>query len=42
MRIVVTRVGDRWYAIPRCGSSKSFYEIADAMRLRSPGAKMAE
>lgn len=41
-RIVVTQVGDGWYAIPRCRSSKSFYEIADAMTLPSPGVKKAE
>jgi hypothetical protein len=35
-RIVVARVKDRWYAMPRCSSSNSFYEIADAMRLPSP------
>ena len=35
-RIVVAQVQDRWYAIPRCRSAKSFYEIADAMRLTSP------
>jgi hypothetical protein len=37
-RIVVARVRNRWYAMPRCGSSKSFYEIADAMSLPSPEA----
>ena len=31
-RVVVTRVGDKWFAIPRCGSSISFYEIADSMQ----------
>lgn len=30
-RIVVGRVGERWYAMPRCTSSREFYEIADAM-----------
>ena len=30
-RIVVAQVGEGWYAIPRCRSSKSFYEIADSM-----------
>lgn len=30
-RIVVAQVNGGWYAIPRCRSSKSFYEIADAM-----------
>jgi hypothetical protein len=38
-RIVVARVKDRWYAMPRCRSSQSFYEIADAMRLPSAEAK---
>ena len=42
MRIVVALVQDRWYAIPRCRSSKSFYEIADAMPLPSPEAQEAE
>ncbi len=32
-RIVVAQVGEGWYAIPRCRSSKSFYDIADAMQL---------
>ena len=31
-RIVVAKVKDRWFAIPRCRSSKSFYEIADSMQ----------
>jgi hypothetical protein len=30
-RIVVARVNDRWYAMPRCRSAKSFYAIADSM-----------
>ena len=30
-RVVAAQVGDGWYAMPRCRSSKSFYEIADAM-----------
>lgn len=34
-RVVVAQVGSRWYAIPRCASSKSFYAIADAMQLAS-------
>jgi len=41
-RIVVAQVGDRWFAIPRCRSSKSFYEIADAMRLSPPAAMEAK
>ncbi len=32
-RIVVAMVNDRWYAIPRCRSSISFYQIADLMPL---------
>ena len=36
-RIVVTRVNDRWYAIPRCGSSTSFYQIADDIVLKEQG-----
>lgn len=32
-RVVVAMVQDRWYAIPRCRSSQSFYAIADAMQL---------
>ncbi len=32
-RVVVAEVGDGWYAMPRCRSSKSFYQIADAMSL---------
>lgn len=31
-RIVVAQVDGGWYAIPRCRSARSFYEIADAMR----------
>lgn len=30
-RIVVATVDNRWYAIPRCRSARSFYRIADAM-----------
>lgn len=33
-RVVVTSVSGRWYAIPRCKSATSFYEIADAMQQR--------
>lgn len=32
-RIVVARVDERWYAMPRCRSSRDFYQIADAMPL---------
>lgn len=42
MRIVVAQVMGRWYAIPRCRSSKSFYAIADTMPVASPGAKEAK
>ncbi|MBX3440106.1 MAG: hypothetical protein KF861_21630 [Planctomycetaceae bacterium] len=41
-RIVVARVNDRWYAMPRCHRSAAFYEIADAMGLPSPEAKEAK
>lgn len=30
-RIVVAQLGDYWFAIPRCRSSKNFYAIADGM-----------
>ncbi|MBT5018692.1 hypothetical protein OAF42_01020 [Planctomicrobium sp.] len=30
-RIVVAQLGDYWFSIPRCRSSKNFYAIADAM-----------
>lgn len=33
-RVVVTRVGNKWFAIPRCGSSNRFYDIADSMQLQ--------
>jgi hypothetical protein len=32
-RLVVAEVNDRWYAMPRGRSAKSFYEIADAMQI---------
>lgn len=38
-RIVVAQLGGGWYAIPRCRSAKSFYEIADAMDIARPKAK---
>ncbi len=38
-RVVVAEVGDGWYAMPRCRSSKSFYKIADAMSLGRADAK---
>lgn len=37
-RVVVAMVNDRWYAMPRCRSSKSFYQIADAMILKASEA----
>jgi hypothetical protein len=30
-RVVVAQSKDRWFAIPRCRSSRSFYAIADSM-----------
>lgn len=30
-RIVVAKIGGRWFAMPRCRSASSFYKIADAM-----------
>jgi hypothetical protein len=41
-RIVVAMLNDRWYAVPRCRSSKAFYEIADAMSLTSSESEDAE
>ena len=41
-RVVVAEVGDGWYAMPRCRSSKSFYKIADAMSLARTEAKEAK
>ncbi|MGB7325786.1 MAG: hypothetical protein WBD31_13005 [Rubripirellula sp.] len=32
-RVVVAQLGDQWFAIPRCRSAISFYEIADSMEL---------
>lgn len=32
-RLVVAEQNDRWYAMPRCRSGKSFYEIADRMQI---------
>ncbi|MEM6692908.1 MAG: hypothetical protein AAF664_26000 [Planctomycetota bacterium] len=32
-RIVVARIDDGWYAMQRCRSARSFYQIADAMSL---------
>lgn len=34
-RIVVSKKENRWYAIPRCRSSKDFYKVADGMKLTS-------
>ena len=41
-RIVVAQNGDGWYAMPRCRSAHSFYEIADAMRLTPAASKRAK
>lgn len=41
-RIVVARIENRWYAIPRCRSARSFYEIADAMDLGGGDAAVSE
>jgi hypothetical protein len=41
-RIVVGMLGDRWHALPRCRSSKSFYQIADAMRLTAADSAAAK
>ena len=41
-RIVVAKVDGGWYAMPRCRSARSFYEIADAMTLESAEAKKTE
>ena len=41
-RVVVAQIGSGWYAMPRCGSAKNFYAIADAMLLtptEAPNAK---
>lgn len=40
-RIVVARIGNGWYAMPRCHSARSFYEIADGMQLSPPSAEDA-
>lgn len=41
-RIVVAMLNDRWYAVPRCRSSKAFYEIVDTMSLTSPESEDTE
>lgn len=41
-RIVVAQLKGDWYAIPRCRSAKSFYEIADAMTLGATEPKSAK
>ena len=41
-RIVVAQVGEGWYAIPRCRSSKAFYEVADAMQLTALSSDTAK
>ncbi len=40
-RIVVAQVRDGWYAMPRCRSSRNFYQIADAMSLERVEAEEA-
>lgn len=34
-RVVVTKVNERWFALPRCRSSEAFYKIADTMEFSS-------
>ncbi len=41
-RVVVAKIGSGWYALPRCRSSKNFYEIADAMQLTPAEAPQAK
>jgi len=41
-RIVVAMLNGRWYAIPRCRSSTSFYQVADAMDIASPEPRAAK
>jgi hypothetical protein len=41
-RLVVAEQNNRWYAMPRCRSGKSFYEIADAMQLTPAEAPKAK
>lgn len=41
-RVVVAHVGGGWYAMPRCRSSKNFYEIADAMSIAPTDANEAK
>ena len=41
-RIVVTENSGRWYAIPRCRSSKRFYQIADAMPLAASDSELSQ
>ena len=41
-RVVVAVISNRWYAVPRCRSSKPFYEIADAMQVTTPTAEQAK
>jgi hypothetical protein len=38
-RLVVAELDSRWYAMPRCRSAKSFYEIADAMHIGTVSGK---
>jgi hypothetical protein len=41
-RVVVAVIKNRWYAVPRCRSSKAFYDIADAMLVTKPAAEQAK
>jgi hypothetical protein len=38
-RLVVAELDSHWYAMPRCRSAKSFYEIADAMHMATDSGK---
>lgn len=38
-RLVVAEQNNRWYAMPRCRSGKSFYEIADRMQIATDAGK---
>lgn len=41
-RIVVAVQKDGWFAVPRCRSSKEFYDIADAMPVAKPAAEQGK
>ena len=40
-RIVVAQIDGSWYAMPRCRSAQSFYDIADMMRIAPPESRDA-